>query len=60
MVVVVLALLIAIIAVGLAVCYFIRHPLKSLKTILLSVIVLAVGTAVLYGVLVGLLMLGAQ
>ena len=58
MVVVVLALLIAIIAVGLAVCYFIRHPLKSLKTILLSVIVLAVGTAVVLGGFFLIAMLG--
>ena len=59
MVVVVLALLIAIIAVGLAVCYFIRHPLKSLKTILLSVIVLAVGTTVVLGGFFVIVMLGA-
>ena len=59
MVVVVLALLITIIVVGLAVCYFIRHPLKSLKTILLSVIVLAVGTTVVLGGFFVIVMLGA-
>ena len=58
MVVVVLALLIAIIAVGLAVCYFIRHPLKSLKMIMLSVMVFAVGTSVLLGGFFLIAMLG--
>ena len=42
----ILTLLITIIVVGFVICYFFRHPIKSLKAIFYSVIVFTVGAAV--------------
>ena len=37
-------ILIAIVLMGVAIIYFVMHPLKSLKWILIAITVLAVGT----------------
>ena len=49
-----LTLLVIVIGVGLATCYLIRHPIKTLKKIMKGLVVLLVGSIVCFLVIFGL------